>query len=716
MTSTIYTYNLDGPVKFPVGFEYLARRFVKVTLVGTERRELKLNVDYRFTSKMEIETTLQWGPAQGFTGIEIRRVTSAQERLVVFTDGSILRSLDLNIAQIQAIHIAEEGRDVAHYSMLNDSLSWDALNLRIRNVAEPIFARDVATKGYVDILQEFALARVMKAPIGENLKTLPSASLRANKILGFDSEGNPVGTLPMSGSGTELAMDLADPSKGTAIVSYRNALSQSHYRTLKERLSDTISAKDFGVKGDGVTNDSVACQNLIDLLSEMGGGCIIFPRGKYKLNIVIKKYVSLVGGSYGASRGMGVSGANINRWMTTFIAAGPGWVVDSVEERGDGTGINGIDFIGLGASVDGGGVYLRKGNTNAIVRCCMFSGFSNEALWSEALVGRFSDLMSTNCLLRRIRTARTGAFRIEGADNYIERVEGNTGISGIVSVERNLCGIYIGGANNYALSLMGELSEIGIFTIAEGAPHKIVNSRADLNYGPGYEGGGAMLSNCHAHNNSNGQPGVYSGFVAGAGVQYSGCRASGKHKYGADFSGADYADLAYRPNVDNFVSTGHVTAEILYPASNGIVIGLRAAHLRNVTATGVISVSGGINSIRFSHTTDGEITGLSGEHMGQMVTVVATSSSSILVRGANFIVHGVDGNGKKRMASGRAYTFVRGQTSWVETTDNNVIPLVDTRPNLYSTPGMMVFDKVLKKLIIRNEANTGWHDTNGVSV
>lgn len=55
---------------------------------------------------------------------------------------------------------------------------------------------------------------------------LPPVDGRAGKVMGFDMAGNPVGVLPMSGSGTEVALDLADPvtvGKGAYMVGYEGA-------------------------------------------------------------------------------------------------------------------------------------------------------------------------------------------------------------------------------------------------------------------------------------------------------------------------------------------------------------------------------------------------------------------------------------------------------------------------------------------------------------
>lgn len=137
---TVKTYPLNGTLKdFPIPFEYLARKFVVVTLIGTTRRELILNTDYRFTTATQITTNVAWGPGNGYDLIEIRRFTSATERLVDFADGSILRAYDLNTSQIQSLHIAEEARDLTADTIgVNNDGNLDARARRIVNVADAI--------------------------------------------------------------------------------------------------------------------------------------------------------------------------------------------------------------------------------------------------------------------------------------------------------------------------------------------------------------------------------------------------------------------------------------------------------------------------------------------------------------------------------------------------------------------------------------------------
>ncbi|UUB18485.1 non-contractile tail fiber protein [Salmonella phage vB_SalS_PC192] len=134
---TVMTYPLTGAVNFAITFEYLARKFVTVTLIGKDRKELVLNQDYRFTTKTQITTTRTWTAADGYDSIEIRRYTSATDRLVDFADGSILRAYDLNIAQIQTLHVAEEARDLTADTIgVNNDGHLDARGRRIVNVAD----------------------------------------------------------------------------------------------------------------------------------------------------------------------------------------------------------------------------------------------------------------------------------------------------------------------------------------------------------------------------------------------------------------------------------------------------------------------------------------------------------------------------------------------------------------------------------------------------
>lgn len=155
---TVLTYPLDGSTTdFNIPFEYLARKFVVATLLGVDRRVLTLTTDYRFATRTVIATNKAWGPADGYTQIEIRRVTSATERLVDFTDGSILRAYDLNVAQIQTMHVAEEARNMTADTIgVNNDGHLDARGRRIVNLANAVDDRDAVPFGQLKALGQGA--------------------------------------------------------------------------------------------------------------------------------------------------------------------------------------------------------------------------------------------------------------------------------------------------------------------------------------------------------------------------------------------------------------------------------------------------------------------------------------------------------------------------------------------------------------------------------
>ena len=153
---TVLTYPLDGSNRdFNIPFEYLARKFVVVTLIGVDRKVLTINTDYRFATRTTISLTKAWGPADGYTTIELRRETSTTDRLVDFTDGSILRAYDLNVAQIQTMHVAEEARDLTADTIgVNNDGHLDARGRRIVNLANAIDDRDAVPFGQLKTMNQ----------------------------------------------------------------------------------------------------------------------------------------------------------------------------------------------------------------------------------------------------------------------------------------------------------------------------------------------------------------------------------------------------------------------------------------------------------------------------------------------------------------------------------------------------------------------------------
>ncbi|MFY7349367.1 right-handed parallel beta-helix repeat-containing protein [Enterobacter cloacae complex sp. IR53041] len=162
---------------------------------------------------------------------------------------------------------------------------YDALGNYIRNLHDPRDPQDAATKNYVDS----NLNKTLRVP--ESIPQLPDATTRANKMPAFDSAGNPIVVIPPSGSASDVMIELAKPT-GSTLIGYKFPATGSVSRTVQDKLDDFVNVLDFGAKGDGVSDDSLAFKKasatgkkvFIPDVSGNGSGCV------YKVkNVYIKK-------------------------------------------------------------------------------------------------------------------------------------------------------------------------------------------------------------------------------------------------------------------------------------------------------------------------------------------------------------------------------------------------------------------------------------------
>lgn len=149
--STVATWALNGvTVEFDVPFDYLSQTYVKVTLIGTTNTRLVLGTDYTFLTPTRIRLFAAYGPP-AYNLIEVRRETSTTEKLVEFQDASILTADDMNTADLQVMHVAEEARNAATETIgVNNEGNLDARGRRIVNAANPVEPLDVVNKLHFD--------------------------------------------------------------------------------------------------------------------------------------------------------------------------------------------------------------------------------------------------------------------------------------------------------------------------------------------------------------------------------------------------------------------------------------------------------------------------------------------------------------------------------------------------------------------------------------
>lgn len=175
--------------------------------------------------------------------IQLRRTTDISEMRHIFTEGAQFNNQTLDEDYTQMLHIAQESREGVNLTDLFSDLNMH--QFQIKNLKPGVAANDAVTVGQIDALVASSpeLIRAVRAGVNESpLNVLPPAASRANHVMGFDAAGQPAVFLPVDGSATSFALDLAnslDAFKGASLVGYRN-------RTARAKMDDVMNINDYG--------------------------------------------------------------------------------------------------------------------------------------------------------------------------------------------------------------------------------------------------------------------------------------------------------------------------------------------------------------------------------------------------------------------------------------------------------------------------------------
>lgn len=142
--------------------------------------------------------------------IQLRRTTDISEMRHIFTEGAQFSNQTLDENYTQSLHIAQEAQEGGNLTDVFHDL--DMHQFRVRNMAPGILPSDAATVEQITTLvnDNPNVLRSVRGPLSEGpLLAMPDAASRFNKLLSFDSLGNPVVVAPASGDATALALLLA---------------------------------------------------------------------------------------------------------------------------------------------------------------------------------------------------------------------------------------------------------------------------------------------------------------------------------------------------------------------------------------------------------------------------------------------------------------------------------------------------------------------------
>lgn len=127
---------------------------------------------------------------------------------------------------------------------------------------------------------------------------------------------------------------------------YVKAEGSTELRTLGERFADIVNVRDFGAKGDGVTDDTAAIQAAVDCASEKGCRVFIPATGAAYVtsqSVIVKRGVSIFGDSHNGYNGSAASNAEYAKAGTTINPKGTSGSAFVLQENG--ASISNIQFI-----------------------------------------------------------------------------------------------------------------------------------------------------------------------------------------------------------------------------------------------------------------------------------------------------------------------------------------------------------------------------------
>lgn len=243
---------------------YLYDSDVKVQEIFTENG-IKKTVQRDVILDMPNQATIVGPPVVAGREIRIYRETELRFPLVDYRDLQSVSEHDLDLANRQAVFIAQETRDAAGSNILQDNAgNYNAMGRRIVNLAPGIAPTDA-----VNVSQLNRMIRVDDMDI----PALPKAADRVNRMLTFDADGNPRVVVPAAGSIGDFGIQLMGES-GAGMVGYRATdLENSILRTVMSKLRQRVDMDDFAgaTDRDKVTNGLAA-------LAKTGGGTLWIHR------------------------------------------------------------------------------------------------------------------------------------------------------------------------------------------------------------------------------------------------------------------------------------------------------------------------------------------------------------------------------------------------------------------------------------------------------
>ena len=242
---------------YSFNFDYLNSTFIHVTLNGKELEQPK-----DFTVNQN-EVLLKAPPQNGVFLI-IYRVTPSN-RIVSWTDNSILKADNLNLSYIQLMHLAEEQMDNVRDETITRALdeAWDVKGSRIKHVGNPTEDADAVPYGYVrhqkeEVEQLTAEVRQHKASIEQTQRDVLSrqsavdaTAQRTNELAQRVTEQMNTNNMEFTNKVTKAKADIAGLSQETnTAIADKLSKATTAITQLGERTTTDVTSRINSAKSD----------------------------------------------------------------------------------------------------------------------------------------------------------------------------------------------------------------------------------------------------------------------------------------------------------------------------------------------------------------------------------------------------------------------------------------------------------------------------------
>tara|TARA_Y100001973_G_scaffold15886_1_gene23027 strand:- start:2063 stop:3634 length:1572 start_codon:yes stop_codon:yes gene_type:complete len=236
MANSYVRYTGNGSTTaFSIPFSYIDSSHLACTVAGS-------NTSFTLNAA-GTTATLASAPANG-AAIEFKRTTSQAARLTDYQAGSVLKEADLDNDSLQGFYMSQEAIDTAGDVITTDNadFQWTAGSKRIKNVADPTGAQDVATKNYTDTAATSQVTQATTQATAAAASATTASTQATNASNSATSASTSASTATTKASEASTSATNAAASATTASTQATNASTSASTATTKASEASTSAS------------------------------------------------------------------------------------------------------------------------------------------------------------------------------------------------------------------------------------------------------------------------------------------------------------------------------------------------------------------------------------------------------------------------------------------------------------------------------------------